>query len=48
MDANEKVRLFFAYVSFEHNGAHIFSVQRLSSVDTGRLSPMLSQPFDNI
>jgi hypothetical protein len=46
MDANEKVRLFFACVPFDHN-AHIFSVQRLSSVATGRLNPMPSHPFDH-
>ena len=35
MDANEKVCLLFAYIPFEHE-THIFSVQRLSSVDTGK------------
>ena len=39
MDANEKVRLLLAYIPFEYD-AHIFSVQRLSSVDTGKKNPI--------
>ena len=46
MDADEKVRLLFPYIPFEHH-AHISSVQRLSSVDTGRLNPLPSHPFDH-
>ena len=46
MDANEKVRLLFAYILF--NTALTFSqVQKLSSVDTGRLNsiPLASHPL---